>query len=61
MNQAEDAFEDARNRESQETGLLEKWMELEALELGPMDIFQKTNKSALIHLNHTIYKRIQKT
>ena len=44
MNQAEDAFEDARNRESQETGLLEReWMELEALEVkSPIGrLFQK--------------------
>ena len=44
VNQAEDAFEDARNRESQETGLLEReWMELEALEVkSPIGrLFQK--------------------
>ena len=44
VNQAEDVFEDARNRESQETGLLEReWMELEALEVkSPIGrLFQK--------------------
>ena len=44
VNQAGDAFEDARNRESQETGLLEReWMELEALEVkSPIGrLFQK--------------------
>ena len=44
VNQKEDAFDDARNRETQETGLLEReWMGLEALEVkSPIGrLFQK--------------------
>ena len=44
VNQKEDAFDDARNRETQETGLLEReWMEIEALEVkSPIGrLFQK--------------------